>query len=152
MSFIARYNDWFLGGLIGHPKLTAQQWRGIRVFAMKRHERGAWALLTFFLPAAIGGILIVFGLDSLMQSISINISDWPARIVQVLAFAVYLTLVIELRYRLFMKTHIRAAANDLGLVRVCPACGYDLKGSAVGDADVCPECGTATNPRPHTAP
>ncbi len=60
---------------------------------------------------------------------------------QLVGIVTLIVLAQESMFRVMPKRLIRAAANDLGLVRVCLTCGYDLKASAAGDADVCPECG-----------
>ncbi len=106
--------------------------------------------MTFFLLAILGYGLVTFWLDVLMQLQWFNISISASSLMRFCIMALYVFAVMELRVRWVLSKHIRAAANDLGLVRVCLTCGYDLKGSAGGDADVCPECGTTPARKPES--
>ena len=142
MSLFARYNNWLLGGLIGHPELTTAQWWAIRKLALERF--GFRGRLVFGLSfGCLTMIPFFFGIDALVTSLGFDRFGWQKSLLQFCSVVILITLAQGFMCRFMPNRHIRAAANELGLVKVCLACGYDLKGSSgrEGEAEVCPECG-----------
>ena len=147
MSLMARYYDFVFGGLIGHPKLTALQWRTLLVRCRIPTLTTLWVALGL----GAGGFTIAFTLRALSHPHLIR--DTPLSAGCLWGLLVSAPVLCEyvigtVHARLLSKRYLRSAASELGYVRVCVECGYDCR-SLAKDSVQCPECG-AVVARPST--
>ncbi len=148
MSLMERYYDFKYGGLIGQPQppLSAAQWRTLL--------KGAWRPVSTVVKLGVsvgcvglGFIVVALPLRYLMRNgplvrptgnpftdgvlTGLTIGAVQA-IICISVFAVFT--------RVCLRRGVRRAANELGYVRVCVECGYDLRKSK---GELCPECGAS---------
>jgi len=131
MSFYVRMNDFFYGAYLGYPKLDGGQW----LLLMKRtgevYGRGKVTLV-----GGIGG-----GVGALLGGIWVSTIGKVSVLISGPAFLACVTLCCILTSKFSarrMAPAMRQAANDLGYIRICVECGYDLRKSK---GELCPECG-----------
>jgi len=83
------------------------------------------------------------------QAFAMNWRLWPTYADSGWTRSITIPLVLPLLAILLVSWRLGVIEERRGCSGRCMQCGYDLTGNVTG---LCPECGTATNPRPHTAP